>query len=203
MRLENQYATTLRRRDLILSRNDLTIDLVSNSALKFKQIATTERRGKLAMIDLEIEYHVPSATKDDARFHQAAEWIADRFKLKSLTASISIVDDPTIHRLNREHLDHDWPTDVISFVFDNDNGNIDGEIIASIDTAARLAQQAAWPTADELLLYIIHGLLHLAGLDDITPEARHQMRQAEQDCLLGLSVPMAHNHLDRWDSISY
>jgi probable rRNA maturation factor len=188
---------------LILSPNDLTIDLVSNSALKFKQIATTERRGKLAMIDLEIEYHVPSATKDDARFHQAAQWIADRFKLKSLTASISIVDDPTIHRLNREHLDHDWPTDVISFVFDNDNANIDGEIIASIDTAARLAQQAAWPTADELLLYIIHGLLHLAGLDDITPEDRQQMRQTEQDCLAGLNVPTAHNHLARWDSISY
>lgn len=155
------------------------------------------------MIDLEIEYHVPSATKDDARFHQAAKWIADRFKLKSLTASISIVDDPTIHRLNREHLDHDWPTDVISFVFDNDRGNVDGEIIASIDTAARLAQQAAWPTADELLLYIIHGLLHLAGLDDITPEDRQQMRQTEQDCLLGLNIPAAHNHLARWNSISY
>lgn len=155
------------------------------------------------MIDLEIEYHVSTDTDDSARYHRAAEWIVARFKLRSLTASISIVDDPTIHRLNREHLDHDWPTDVISFVFDNEGGEVDGEIIASIDTAARLAQQAAWPAKDELLLYIIHGLLHLAGLDDIAAEDRQKMRQAERDCLLALEVPAAGNYLDRWESISY
>jgi len=155
------------------------------------------------MIDLEIEYHVPSGIDDSARFQRAAEWIADRLKLKSLTASISIVDDSAIHRLNREHLDHDWPTDVISFVFDSEGGRIDGEIIASIDTAARLSQQAAWPTDDELLLYIIHGLLHLAGLDDVDPEDRSKMRLAERDCLLALEVPAAQNYLDRWDSMEY
>lgn len=155
------------------------------------------------MIDLEIEYHASSPVDDSPRFHQAADWIAERFNLNSLTASISIVDDPTIHRLNREHLDHDWPTDVISFVFESENGNIDGEIIASIDTASRLAQQAAWPTADELLLYIIHGLLHLAGLDDINPDDCQQMREYERDCLLALAVRTAENYLDRWDSISY
>lgn len=155
------------------------------------------------MIDLEIEYHVPCETDDSDRFRQAAEWIANRYDLKSLTVSISIVDDATIHRLNREHLDHDWPTDVISFVFDNEGGQVDGEIIASVDTAARLAQQAAWPTNDELLLYIIHGLLHLAGLDDINAEDRDKMRQAERECLIALAVPAAQRYLDRWDSISY
>ncbi len=155
------------------------------------------------MIELEIEYHVPAATDDVARFHQAARWIAQRYRLKGLTASIAVVDDPTIHRLNHKHLDHDWPTDVISFVFDNDAGNVDGEIIASLDTAARMALQAGWPTADELLLYVIHGLLHLAGLNDITPEDRTVMRNAEHDCLVALAVPAAAHHLERWNSISY
>ncbi len=155
------------------------------------------------MIELDIEYHVPSEIDDSPRYHQAAEWVVQKFKLKSLTASISIVDDPTIHRLNREHLDHDWPTDVISFVFESDDGKVDGEIIASADTASRLAQQAEWPTADELLLYIIHGLLHLAGLDDLKDEERQQMRIAERDCLVALAVPAAKNYLDRWDSVSY
>ena len=155
------------------------------------------------MIELEIEYHVPAATDDVARFHQAAQWIAQRYRLKGLTASIAIVDDPTIHRLNHKHLDHDWPTDVISFVFDNDAGNVDGEIIASHDTAARMALQAGWTTADELLLYVIHGLLHLAGLNDITPEDRTVMRNAEHDCLVALAVPTAAHHLERWNSISY
>ena len=155
------------------------------------------------MIDLEIEYHTAAAKNDDQRFHQAAQWVVERVRLKSLTVSISIVDDPTIHRLNREHLDHDWPTDVISFVFENDEGHIDGEIIASVDTAARLAEQAACSTEDELLLYIIHGLLHLAGLDDTAPETRLQMRQTEQDCLTALHIPTAATHLTRWDSVSY
>ena len=154
-------------------------------------------------IELEIDYHAADVTPDDARYKLAAEWVAEHFGLAHLTASISIVDDPTIHRLNCEHLDHDWPTDVISFVFDNDGHVVDGEIIASIDTATRLANDAGWPVADELLLYIIHGLLHLAGLDDIEPADRAAMRAAEQACLTALNVPAAAQYLDRWDSVSY
>lgn len=155
------------------------------------------------MTDLEIEYHVEAFAPDDARYERAAQWVAQRFQLKKLTASISIVDDPTIHRLNRDHLQHDWPTDVISFVFENEAQCVDGEIIASLDTATRVAEQAGWSAADELLLYIIHGLLHLAGLDDIEPTDRALMRDTEKACLLALEIPAAQNYLDRWDSISY
>lgn len=157
---------------------------------------------KTPKIELEIDYHA-AASADDARYQLAAEWVAERFDLDALTASISIVDDPTIHQLNLEHLDHDWPTDVISFVFDNDGRVVDGEVIASIDTASRLANDAGWPAADELLLYIIHGLLHLAGLDDIEPADRAAMRAAERDCLVALKIPAASHYLDRWDSVSY
>jgi probable rRNA maturation factor len=152
---------------------------------------------------LEIEYHVEAANQDDERFKLAAEWVAERFGLESLRASISIVDEPTIHRLNREHLAHDWPTDVISFVFTDTKDTVDGEIIASADTAKRLAFAAGWSATDELLLYIIHGLLHLAGMDDIEPTDRQQMRLAERDCLLALDVANAAHHLDRWDNVSY
>ena len=108
------------------------------------------------MIDLDIEYHVDAVEPDEARIQQAAKWVADYFQLSKLSASISIVDDPTIHRINRDHLQHDWPTDVISFVFENEDSRVDGEIIASFDTATRVAAQAGWSPADELLLYVIH-----------------------------------------------
>jgi len=125
--------------------------------------------------------------------------------LAKLDVSIAIVDDPTIHQLNREHLDHDWPTDVISFIFeaDEETASVEGEIVASIDTATRLAQTAGWSAEDELLLYIIHGLLHLAGLDDIEPEDQVEMRVAERDCLLALGVPGADKHLERFSDVSY
>lgn len=152
-------------------------------------------------IQLEIEYLVDGNWEDDRRYRQAALWIAQRAGLRSLQANISIVDDAAIHELNREQLDHDWPTDVISFVFESVGGEVDGELIASADTAERLAPQAGWPAADELLLYVIHGLLHLSGLDDIDPADRQRMRQAERECLLAVGVHQATHHLERWDSI--
>lgn len=151
---------------------------------------------------LDIIYHV-DCNDDSERILTAARWIARTYSLKSLTASISIVDDPTIHELNRQHLDHDWPTDVISFVFEDDNRHIDGEVIASRDTAAKLAAQAGWSVDDELLLYITHGLLHLAGLDDIEEDERAKMRLAEQACLLEMGIELAADHLRSWDDISY
>lgn len=165
-----------------------------------------------AEIDLDIVYHVDLSARcaivdDRLRFEQAAAWVAERFQLSQLKASVSIVDDPTIHQLNLQHLDHDWPTDVISFVFEQvdraDGICIDGEIIASADTAERLALQAGWRLEDELLLYCIHGLLHLAGLDDLEEEQRQQMRAAEQECLIALGVAGAEQHLLRWDDVSY
>ncbi len=159
-------------------------------------------------IDLDIVYHTDNHAVDDSdRYRAAAGWIANQFGLAELRASISLVDDPTIHELNREHLQHDWPTDVISFVFESvasDAGHrVDGEVIASIDTAARLSQAAGWSPADELLLYVIHGMLHLAGLDDLQPEQRAAMRAAEQACLLALGVAEAANHATRWEKVAY
>ncbi len=154
-------------------------------------------------VSLEVEWHVEGGWDDDVRYQQAALWIAEQYQLSSLSASIAIVDDPTIHRLNREHLQHDWPTDVISFVFEDSDGNVQGEVIASVDTATRLAAAAGWNPADELLLYIVHGMLHLAGLDDISSEDQLEMRTAERDCLLAIGVPLAKHHLERWKDVSY
>ena len=157
-------------------------------------------------VSLEIEYQLPAGAEqpqqDEERFRQAAEWVLLKFGLQSIVASISIVNDPTIHRVNREHLEHDWPTDVISFVFEP-APQVQGEIIASSDTASRLCGDAGWRHEDELLLYIVHGLLHLAGLDDQEESQQLEMRRAEQECLLALGVSGAAEHLSRWNDISY
>ena len=153
-------------------------------------------------IQLEINYQV-EAPQDHARIKQAVRWIADQYEIPEFEVSIAIVDDPTIHEINREHLQHDYPTDVISFIFETneETGRIEGEVVASWDTAARLAAAAKWRPEDELLLYIVHGLLHLAGLDDIEPEDEQEMRAAERDCMVALAVPGAEEHLNRWDEV--
>lgn len=107
--------------------------------------------------------------------------------------SIAVVSDAAIHEINRQFLQHDEPTDVITFVLDQRDGFIDGEIVVSADTATTIAKRIGWSSQDELLLYVIHGALHLAGYDDLQPDARRKMRSREKHYLasLGVKLPSA------------
>jgi len=97
--------------------------------------------------------------------------------------SIAVVDDSRMHELNRQYLQHDYPTDVLSFVLEQGDDSLEGEIIVSADYAFREAARFGWETQDELLLYVIHGSLHLVGYDDQYPEAKREMRQQERHFL--------------------
>lgn len=102
--------------------------------------------------------------------------------------SIAVTDDATIHQLNRRYLQHDYATDVLSFLLESAPPRLEGEIVISVDTAARMAPDFGWSTDDELLLYAIHGALHLVGFDDKTPEAAVIMRERERFYLSQLDV---------------
>lgn len=108
--------------------------------------------------------------------------------LASGEISLAIVDDPAIHELNRRWLAHDEPTDVLSFVLEKDGSQIEGEVIVSADTAARRAVEFHWSADAELLLYVIHGILHLVGYDDKAPADRDRMRDRELHYLQRLGV---------------
>jgi probable rRNA maturation factor len=97
--------------------------------------------------------------------------------------SIAIVDDEAMHTLNRQYLQHDYPTDVLSFVLEAENDRLVGQLIVSADYAAREAPQYGWTMNDELLLYTIHGALHLVGYDDLEPDLKAEMREKEKEYL--------------------
>jgi probable rRNA maturation factor len=166
----------------------------------------------MSQVQLEIEFHPPFLSKPDLegsiqaelvqRFHLAANWVLQRFGLSLIEASIAIVDDQTIRSINRQHLDHDWPTDVISFAFET-GPKTNGEVIASWDTAERLGRVAGWRTEDELVLYVLHGLLHLAGMDDLETDQRELMRSAEYAFLKDSGTPGAESYLSRFDDVTY
>src|SRR5262245_31934394 len=100
-------------------------------------------------------------------------------RIREADVSIAVVDDRTIHRLNRRFLNHDQPTDVLTFCLNDDGTPLDGEIVVSAETAEGAAFDVGWTLADELLLYVIHGALHLTGYDDSTTSARRRMRSLE------------------------
>lgn len=80
---------------------------------------------------------------------------------------VVLVSDRKIGELHRDFMGMSTPTDVITFHH--------GEIVLSVDTAERQAAQHGTSLAGELKLYLLHGLLHLRGYDDCTPDARRTM----------------------------
>lgn len=109
---------------------------------------------------------------------------------KSLSGAISvaIVDDPTIAALNEQFLGHQGPTDVLSFVLEQGENSLEGEVVVSGPTAARAAIRVGWPAEHELVLYVLHGVLHLIGYDDATPGQRAVMRKQEREHLARLGI---------------
>ena len=116
---------------------------------------------------------------------RAVEVVLQSFHVSRAFVDIAIVSDDRIHEVNRQHLDHDWETDVITFAYTSkdDVSGLQGELLVSWETAAREAQRTGWPVATELLLYCIHGALHLVGLDDRSETERSHMRAAEKRIL--------------------
>jgi probable rRNA maturation factor len=144
------------------------------------------------------------AVSDQQSAVEISESVVERIIRETLTVegvveaeiSVALVDDPTIHEVNRDHLDHDYPTDVISFLFEDEvltepgpraprgaGKRIEGEIIVSGDTAVREAARFGWSPENELTLYLVHGLLHLCGYDDLTDEEQLVMRERERTVL--------------------
>ena len=93
--------------------------------------------------------------------------------------SVAVVDNKEIRRVNREFLGRSYITDVISFPLADEIGAIGSEEpIGEVVVSAERAQQAASKSVQaELLLYVVHGVLHLLGWDDDTPERRERMHK--------------------------
>ena len=140
------------------------------------------------MLSIEIANEQSALAVDEARIRQAAEVIFREAGFSDGSLSVAVVDDPTIHALNRQYLQHDYPTDVLSFLLEQEGPRLEGEVIVSADTAIRVARQLDWPPADELLLYVVHGTLHLVGYDDLEAHLLADMRDAERRVLAQFGV---------------
>jgi len=99
---------------------------------------------------------------------------------------VVILDNDAITRMNEDFLGHEGPTDVISFdlrdeqAFDESaETSVAGEIYVGLGVAREAARKYTTTLGYEVMLYIAHGMLHLAGEDDLEPEPKARMRAAE------------------------
>ncbi len=102
--------------------------------------------------------------------------------------SISFIGPRTMRRINRDFLGHDYLTDVMAFDYRGDcrpnSGDTVAEVLICPDAAVRRCRETpGMELADELALYIVHGILHISGEDDLDPEPRAEMREKEKRLL--------------------
>ena len=103
-----------------------------------------------------------------------------------LRVEVVFLSDSKIKELNRRHKKEDCPTDVLSFGLRADElgkGTILGEIFISIDRARDNSKVFGAKFEDEVILYVIHGILHLCGYDDGSSKDRLKMRKEERRVL--------------------
>ena len=135
------------------------------------------------MIDVAVSNEQSRWPVDAARLQAGVQEALRGEGIERAAVSVAIVDDAAIHELNRRYLQHDYATDVLSFPLEVGPGGLEGEIVASADTAAAAAPRYGWTLGDELLLYVVHGALHLAGHDDHETGDRERMLAREAACL--------------------
>jgi probable rRNA maturation factor len=129
-----------------------------------------------------------------AEMQRAATQVLRRLRVRRYDLSLAVLDDAGLAELNRRYRNRRGPTDVLAFDLREDaSRTMEGQIVISAETAHRQARQRRISAKTELMLYLIHGILHLAGFDDTTPQAARQMRRQEQQLLqaLGYTKPPA------------
>ena len=124
------------------------------------------------------------------RLREIARAVLDGEDISEYEISLALVDNATIHRLNKQYLDHDEPTDVLSFPYSAANAKkLEGELVIGVEIAQAQASERGHDVGAELALYVIHGLLHLCGYDDKAPADETAMRERERHYLAQLGLP--------------
>ena len=127
---------------------------------------------------------------DRRRMREIARAVLDGEGVADAEISLAFVDSATIHALNKRYLNHDEPTDVLSFpLSDAKVKRLSGELVIGAEVALAQATQRGHDVQAELALYVIHGLLHLCGHDDIEDDKRAAIRERERHYLKQFGYP--------------
>lgn len=132
-----------------------------------------------------ISYNIINVKMPNISRRLTSAWVkavADTYGKRVGEVAYIFCDDEKILEVNREYLEHDYYTDIITFDYSEGN-RIAGDLFISLDTVVSNAELFGRPYEEELHRVIIHGILHLCGIKDKEPGEREQMEQAENQAL--------------------
>lgn len=131
------------------------------------------------MIQVDIANQQKTIRLDRRQLRKLVGHVLAEDGVRDAQISLGFVTDATLHEINRKHLGHDWTTDVLTFPFSEGDAPLAGEILISADYATQRAPEFGHDPWEELCLYVIHGLLHLLGEDDVTAAGARRMRRRQ------------------------
>ena len=135
-----------------------------------------------------LAYHISDALVENA----ALEAMRGHFAPTDADLTIVLTDDAQLRTLNRDYLDVDAPTDVLSFPSDQTDPESGlrylGDILVSMERAAAQSAAAGHALEAEVQLLVVHGVLHLLGHDHAEPEEKAQMWKAQAEILSRLGL---------------
>ena len=134
------------------------------------------------MINFINEDNIKRPTADERQLSRWIRTVAAGYGCSVGDLTYIFCDDEKILEVNRRFLGHDYYTDVITFDYSSAK-NLSGDIYISLETVASNAEEIGVPFEQELRRIIIHGLLHLTGQGDKTPETKAQMTAKEEKAL--------------------
>ena len=132
-----------------------------------------------------ITYNTENVGMPDIRRRLTSQWVkqvAQSYGRKVGEVAYVFVDDEEILRVNRQYLQHDYYTDIITFDY-CEGDTISGALFIRLDTVRSNAAELGVPYGQELRRVIIHGILHLCGINDKGPGEREIMEAAENKAL--------------------
>ena len=132
-----------------------------------------------------ITYQTDGTRMPDIKKRPTTAWIrsvAETYGKKVGDVNYIFCNDERILEVNREYLQHDYYTDIITFDYTEGN-TISGDLFISLDTVRTNSEQFATEYDEELHRTIIHGILHLCGINDKGPGEREIMEAAENKAL--------------------
>lgn len=134
-----------------------------------------------------ISFYSTESAKDWVNVEERKAWVqkvADYHSASLGVLSFILNSDAELRAMNKQFLDHDYETDVLTFDLSKEGSNyIEGEIYISIDRVEAQAAHYGVSIDDELDRVLIHGLLHLIGFNDIEASDKAAMTQAEDEAL--------------------
>jgi len=118
---------------------------------------------------------------DKKKVHLLVGELKRELKFEITSFEVNFVSNDEIFEINSRYLKHFSTTDIITFNYSGENFNFDGEIFISFDEAKENAKKFGVSFDNELLRLVVHGVLHMIGLDDTTAQKKKVMKKKENE----------------------